>query len=79
MRKLLTGLGFAASMALLATAAQAECFHGHDVTASVPSEPEVVAMSTTESQPPIVEEQADSAAASECPEGATDCPPADQQ
>jgi len=75
MRKLLTGLGVAASMALLASAAQAECFHGHNVTASVPSEPEVVAMSTTESTPPVVEEQAaDAAAAPECPEG--DCAPA---
>lgn len=73
MRKLLTGLSVVASMALLASAAQAECF-GHNVTADVQSEPEVVAMSTAESTPPIVEEPAtDAALTAECPEGATDC------
>jgi len=75
MRKLLTGLSVVASMALFASAAQADCF-GHHLTADVQSEPEVVAMSTAESTPPIVEEPAaDAAATAECPEGTTDCTP----
>ncbi len=73
MRKVLTGLGVAASIALLASAAQAECFDGHTVTARVPREPEVVAMSTEGTQPAVEEPAADAAAAAECPEGATDC------
>ena len=74
MRKLLTGLGAAAVLALLASATQADCFDGH-VTASAPSE-EKIAMSTYDGTPPVVEEEKADAEARACPAGAADCEPA---
>lgn len=81
MRKLLTGFAAASALALLATAAQAECFQGH-VTAKAPSE-EKVAMNTTVVTPATTVEvekaAAEAVAAPACPEGAADCPPANNE
>jgi hypothetical protein len=77
MRILVCGLSVAAAIALFGSAAQADCFEGHKVTATAPDKPEIVAMSTSEStQPtPADEQAADAAAAPECPDGATECVP----
>lgn len=80
MRKLLTGFAAASALALLATAAQAECYHGH-VTAKAPSE-ETVAMNTTVATPATAVEVAKAAEAATipaCPEGVADCTPANDQ
>jgi hypothetical protein len=74
MRKLLTGFAAVSALAFLASAAQADCFDGH-VSASAPSE-EKIAMSTNDGTQPTVEEEKAEAAATTCPEGATDCAPA---
>jgi hypothetical protein len=76
MRKLLSGLGAAAALAFLASAAQADCYEGH-VSASAPSE-EKVAMSTYDGAPPAVQEEKTDAAVPACPEGATDCTPSSE-
>jgi hypothetical protein len=76
MQKLIIGTIVAAAFALSVSAGQACDVHSTHVTASVENK-EGVAMSTYDgaTAPVIVEEAAEPAAASPCPEGATDCAP----
>jgi hypothetical protein len=78
MRTLLTA---AAALALMATAAQADCYGNHNVTASAEKPQEGVAMSTYDgaAAPPVVTEEAKPAEASvkPCEEG-EDCAPEDK-
>jgi hypothetical protein len=80
MRTLTTGFAAAAALALLVSAGQACDFHASHVTASVDKAAEGVAMSTYDGAavPTILEETTETAAATECPDGAADCPPADE-
>lgn len=57
MTKLLTALAAASVVALAASAAQADCYRGHDVTASVEKPRQDVAMSTYDgpATPPAVD------------------------
>jgi hypothetical protein len=72
MKKLLTA---AAALALMATAAQADCYGGHDVTASAEKPQEGVAMSTYDgtTAPPVATDEAKPAKAS-----TTACEPGDE-
>lgn len=78
MRTLITGIAAAAAIGLLASAGQACEWHEAHVTASITTPEEGVAMSTYDgaAQPTIADEATETAAATECPEGATDCAPA---
>lgn len=80
MRKLFTSLAAASALALVSSAAQAECFGGHNVTASTAPAEADVAMSTYDGSltPPAAEEEktADAASAPVCAEGDKDCTPA---
>ncbi len=80
MRKLFTSLAAASALAVLASAAQAECFGSHNVTASTAPTGSDVTMSTYDgslTQPAAEEEKtADAAAAPVCAEGDKDCAPA---
>jgi hypothetical protein len=78
MQKLITGFAAAAALALLVSTGQAACeLHSAQVTASVSTPAEGVAMSTYDgaTPPTIVDEATETAAATECPENATDCVP----
>lgn len=80
MQKLLTGLAVAAAFGLMASAGQACEFHSAHVTAGVSTPEEGVAMSTHDgtTEPTLIDEIAETAAATDCPDGATDCAPADE-
>ncbi|MBA3516936.1 MAG: hypothetical protein H0T75_04680 [Rhizobiales bacterium] len=77
MRKLFTSLAAASTLALFVSAAQAECFGGHNVTASTAPIEESVAISTYDGSltPPAAEEEktAFAAATPACEEGDKDC------
>jgi hypothetical protein len=79
MRKLLTA---AAALALMASAAQAECYGDHNVTASSEKPQQGVAMSTYDgANAPVVltdEEKTAEAAKPVCAEGDKDCAPAEE-
>jgi hypothetical protein len=78
MRKLLTA---AAALALMASAAQAECYGDHDVTASSEKPQQGVAMSTYDgANAPVLtdEEKTAEAAKPVCAEGDKDCAPAEE-
>ncbi len=80
MRKLFTSIAATSALALFASAAQAECFGGHNVTASTAPTEETVAMSTYDGSltPPAAEEEktAVAVASPACEEGDKDCAPA---
>ena len=79
MQKLITGFA-AAALGLLISAGQACEWHSAHVTAGVSTPEEGVAMSTYDgaAQPTITDEATETAAATECPEGATDCAPTEE-
>ena len=78
MRKLLTGFAAVSTLALLASAAQADCFGNHNVSASVDEQTPVAAMSTYEgpSAPPVEETDEADASTPVCAEDEKDCAPA---
>ena len=80
MHRVLTGLAAASALILAASAAQAECYGGHDVTAKVAAGEEGVAMSTYDGTlvPPAADEAKPVQAAADCPEGVADCAPAEK-
>ena len=78
MRKLLTA---AAALALMASAAQAECYGDHNVTASSEKPQQGVALSTYDgANAPVLtdEEKTAEAAKPACAEGDKDCAPAEE-
>jgi hypothetical protein len=78
MRKLLTA---AAALALMASAAQAECYGDHNVTASSEKPQQSVAVSTYDgANTPVLtdEEKTAEAAKPVCAEGDKDCAPAEE-
>jgi hypothetical protein len=78
MRKLLTA---AAALALMASAAQAECYGDHNVTASSEKPQQSVAVSTYDgANAPVLtdEEKTAEAAKPVCAEGDKDCAPAEE-
>ena len=78
MQKLLTTLAAASALVLVASAAQADCYGNHNVTASKAPADEAVSMSTYDGAvaPPVAEEAKDTAEAATtpvCAEGDKDC------
>ena len=77
MQKLLTTFAAASALALLASAAQADCVGNHNVMATKAPAEQTVTMSTYDGAltPPTAEEQAKSAEATApvCAEGDKDC------
>jgi hypothetical protein len=77
MRKLLTA---AAALGLMASAAQADCYGDHNVTASSEKPQQSVAVSTYDgaNAPVLTEEKTAEAAKPACAEGDKDCAPAEE-
>ena len=78
MQKLLTTFAAASAMVLVASAAQADCYGSHNVTASKAPAEESVTMSTYDGAlvPPVAEETektTETAATPACAEGDKDC------
>jgi hypothetical protein len=77
MQKLLTAFAAASALTFCATAAQADCYGDHNVTASKAPAEESVSMSTYDGAlvPPATEEAAETseAAPPPCAEGDKDC------
>ncbi len=76
MHKLLTGLAAASALFAFATAAQAECYGSHNVTASADTKQEAVASTAVEAAPlsaPAAAEESSVAQLTLCAEGEKDC------
>jgi hypothetical protein len=77
MHKLLTALTAAAAMGFCVSVAQADCYGGHNVTASTDQTQQSVAMSTYDGPIPttVRDDASKPAAAAACAEGDKDCTP----